>query len=301
LSDSLVDATHEKLEQFLSEPEICAVARQALEKGLSLEELPAAIDDIVKSAAGFERWSGQGESESLFGRWILAHAALRSLGRIAELPVVPEVRQLILRSYQTIAERAPARDALFRPRSREFREMAEIAVLRRFVAGQLHWKISGIPRSWPLQMKWREALKTVSAVCLMGGRAPCFEAHIPSRGSPLLIESEYMRCYVRMARSMELQPGIRGIFGSSWLHSEETMRVSPHLNWINQLFLDNGGLLVHMGPASPDSGFLIGSQKRRQLYDSGAYRPRNAMFIWPRTAVLNWVHRLPAAHSNPSH
>ncbi len=292
LGDS-IDATRDKLEKFIGKPEISALSHQAVQMGLTKEQVPAALDVIVKLRAVPERWepylSGLGESEWLLGRWILAQAALRALDQVAELPVTSEVHQLILRNYQIIAEPGPGRDALLLPRSQEFREMAEIALLQRFVAGQLHWTISGIPRSWLLQMNWRDAMRTVGAVCRMGGWAPCFEAHLPSRGSPFLIESEYKRCYVRMARSMELQPDIRGIVGSSWLHSEETMQISPHLNWINRLFLDNGGLLVHMGSASPDSGFLVGSQQRRELYDSGVYRPRHAMFIWPRIAFVKWA------------
>lgn len=288
-----IDTTRDRLKLFIERPEISRLSLQAVKMGLTAEQVPAALNAVVAFRAVPERWefclSGLGESESLLGRWILAQAALRSLDQIGELPVIAEVRRLILLNYQMIADLGPGRDALFLPRGKEFREIAEITILRRFVAGQLHWDISGIPRSLPLRMSWRDALRTVRAVCHMGGWAPCFEAHLPRCGSRFLIESEYKRCYIRMARSMELQPGIRGIIGSSWIHSEETMRISPHLNWINRLFLDNGGLLVHIGPASPDSGFLVGSQQRRQLFDSGTYRPRNAMFIWPRIELLKWA------------
>ena len=288
-----VEATADLLQQFLNGPEIPAVARRAGEVGLTQESALVALEAIVKFRTLPPRldslWSSLGEAQSLLGRWILALAALRSLSRIREVPVVEEVRQLILRNYRTIADLGRRRDEFLLPRSPEFCEAAETTLLRRFIAGQLHWKVSGIPRSWPFRMNWSDAFRTVGAVCRMGARAPCFEAHLPVRGAPFLIESEYKRCYVRMARSMELQPAIRGILGASWLHSEETMRISPHLQWINQLFLNHGGLLVHMGPAAPESGFLVGSQQRRQLYESGAYRPRQAMFIWPRDAFLQWA------------
>jgi hypothetical protein len=286
-----IDTTRHKLEEFVERPEISALSHHAAQMGLTREQVPAALDAIVKLRAVPEQWesplSGLGESESLLGRWILAQAALQSLDRIAELPVDPEVRQLILQTYQTIAEPG---DALFLPRSQEFREMAELALLLRFAAGQMHWNISGIPRSWPLKMNWRDALRTVGVVSRMGGWAPCFEAHLPTR-SPFLLEREYKRSFIRMAFSMELQPGVRGIISASWLHSEETLRISPHLNWINQLFLDNGGLLVHMGLAPPNSGFLVGSHQRRQLYNHGLYRPRLAMLVWPRSEFVKWAHQ----------
>jgi hypothetical protein len=90
---------------------------------------------------------------------------------------------------------------------------------------------------------------------------------------------------------MKLQPEVRGIFGSSWLHSQETIKINPHLSWMNRLFLDNGGILVHLGEASPDSGFLVGSEQRRKLYEIGEYRPREALFIWPKAAFLAWADR----------
>ncbi len=295
MNDSLAEwigETREKLERFLRMPEVEALARRAFQWGFAAAEVPVMLHATVASRSVPDRWAAfvedAGESQAWVGRWILAQQALRSLDRIHDLPVVIEVAKQILRRWQLIAEQDPRRDVLFVPASQSFREMAEIALMRRFVAGQLHWTLSGIPRSWPLRMKWRDALRTVGAVREMGGWAPYFEAHIPSSGSPFLIESEYKRCYARMAHSMELQPGIRGIVGSSWLHSEETMRISPHLAWINRLFLDNGGILVEMGAASQDSGFLAGSQQRRQLYESGAYQPRHAMFIWPRVEFLRW-------------
>ncbi len=293
-----ISLIREELQQFLASPEISVFPGGA---GIIADQAPLVLDTIVKSRAIPEYLenllSRSGDAEPLLGRWILAQSALRSLGRIAELPVTDEVRQLILRDYRLIAAVSPGRDALFLLRGREFRELAEIVLLKRFVAGQLHWNISGVPRSWPFKMKWRDALRTVDAVRRMGGWAPCFEAHIPTRGSSFLMEREYKQCYLRMAQSMELQLAIRGIIGSSWIHSEETMRISPHLQWLNNLFLENGGLLVHMGEAPVDSGFLVGSRQRKQLYDSGEYRPRNAMFLWPRAAFLNWARQLSSRRS----
>jgi hypothetical protein len=252
-----------------------------------------ALESIVRSRAvpghWGPLWSQLGEDEPLLGRWLLAQGALRTLDSIRQLPVVTDVHRLIFNHHRRIARLTPRNDATYQPHTREFREMAEVVLLRRFIAGQLHWKISGIPRSRIFQMGWSDAAQTLATVAKAGGWFPYFEIHLSGRGAPLLIESEYKRCYLRMAQSMELQPEIRGVMGSSWLHSDETMRISPHLKWLNSLFLDNGGILVHAGAAPEDSGFLVGSQRRRQLYESGEYAPRNAMFVWPRESFLNWA------------
>ncbi len=296
MNDTLKDqvvSTREIIEQFLGGPDVLAVAGQAAQSGLNADEAPALVESIVEARALPARWApvweGFGDSQALLGRWLLALAAHRSLERIPEAPVAAEVRELILRSYQRIVESSRKDDGFFLPGSREFRETAEIALLRRFVAGQLHWTISGVPRSWPLRMNWRDALRTVGTVWRMGGWRPCFEAHLPKRNATFVIESHFKRSHLLMAQSMELQPGIRGLIGSSWFYSDETVEITPHLAWLRNFYLANGAILVHLGLAARDAGFLDGSAKRRELYENGTYRPRNAMIVWPRGAMLSWA------------
>jgi hypothetical protein len=239
-----------------------------------VEHARAVLEDLASTAVG--------------ERKALASAALANLDRLATLPLTAEVRLLTLREMEKIAtlpETALAPDSAVR------KEFAAITELRRFVGGQLHWDVGGVPKSFLLKMTWRDALRAIAWVRRAGGWYPWFDMHLPSRGAPFLIPAEYRRSYLRMAACMELQPEIRGAVGGSWLHAEETMEITPHLRWLNDLFLENGGLLLHLGPASIDSGFLVGSKKRQELYEAGKYRPRNAVFLWPREALLEWARR----------
>jgi hypothetical protein len=302
--DGWIGAAREALEQFLAGPEASEVDRYAGRIGLTAPLGFEALQAIVRSRAVPARWktlwSQLGENEPLIGRWLLAHGALRSLDQIRQLPVSNDVRRLICGHYRLIAQLVPPNDAIYLPSGQEFREMAEIVLLCRFVAGRLHWKISGIPRSWVFKMKWRDSLRTLLTVARAGGWRPYFETHLSSRGAPLLIEAEYKQCYLRIAESMNLQPEILGVVGASWLHAEETIQISPHLAWLNTLFLANGGFLVHLGLAAKDSGFMVGSKQRRELYESGLYLPRNAMYVWPRKAFLNWAHQQVPARLKPA-
>ncbi len=277
-------AAREQLDWFLSAPEREAPPGPMV----SAEQAPVLLDQIIETreVPGALRDAGP-----LTGRRLLAAAARESVARIPDYPVGAEVKRLLCKEYQFFADPGQGREDLFLPGAPEFREMAATARLKRFIAGLVHWQVSGIPRSWLLRMGWRDSARTLAVVFRAGGFAPFFEAHIPRRGAGFLSESAYRRAYLRIAQSMELQPSIRGIFGSSWLHAEETMRVTPHLAWINRLCLDNGGMLAHMGPAPESSGFLVGSAKRRELYESGEYRPRVALIVWPRAAILEWARR----------
>ena len=169
---------------------------------------------------------------------------------------------------------------------------ARIATLSRFPAGQLDWEVSGIPRSWLAKVPRRSVPRLVSSILVeLGGFQPAFFSHInPNRRNQgILLERESLRAYHRMARSMERQPGIKGLITASWLHSPDTFAVSPHLAWLNKVFLENGGHVLPLGPADVDSGVLHRSPERQQAYDAGTFKPTEGLVIWPRAAMLRWA------------
>jgi hypothetical protein len=230
-------------------------------------------------------------------RFLLVSAALDALDRLRATRISPEVQTLMCGEFRFFAE--PEEDWLhtFETGSNTSIAFAELALLERFSAGQLHWTVSGIPRSWMLRVPPRDYLRVLKALIRMGGFRPGMFIHItpPRSYLPVLLERESLRSYQRMAESMELQPEVRGIITASWLHSEDTLRISPHLGWMNRIILENGGTVSHIGYSDPNAGFLVGSPERQRLYNEGKYRPRDGLVIWPRHAVLDWLARRRAA------
>ncbi|MGH9349370.1 MAG: hypothetical protein ACRD26_19140, partial [Vicinamibacterales bacterium] len=173
-----------------------------------------------------------------------------------------------------------------------FAAMCKVATLRRFPAGQLHWELSGLPRSWLLRVDPRALPRVWFYVAAkLRGCAPAFFIHLNAnrRDRFALLERESNRSYFRMAQSLALQPHVKGLVASSWLHSPDTMRVSPHLTSLNRVFLEHGALVTTMGPAAPDCGVFDRSPERRRLYENGAFRPTTGLVIWPRDAMLRWA------------
>jgi hypothetical protein len=237
-----------------------------------------------------------GPARALTVRTDLLWTALTSLDEVATLPVVPLVKRRLCDVFRSFCEMPRAdHDSRFRP-DLEFHgcALAGCAALTRFPAGQLDWEVSGLPRSYLLRMPFRDLPRVFRTIVRdLRGLRPCFTAHMGVRRYPLLfLEAESHRSYHRMARSMALQPEIRGLLMATWLHSPETIRVSPHLSWTNRTPLANGAILTNIGPASPSDGFLTGSPDRQRLFDAGRYRPTTGLIIWPRRALLAWA----AAH-----
>jgi hypothetical protein len=217
---------------------------------------------------------------------------LALLDRIETLPVEESIRHLILKEIELMA--APRNESLrhFAISSPHFVALCKIARGVRYPAGQHQFDWSGFPRSWLARIPVADLPKT--ARFLLGtahGVRPYFESHLmpPMHGVPVLIEREFQVAFYRMARTLELQPRVKALMAVSWLHSEETHRVSPHLAFMNRPFEEAGGLITNIGPASVADGFLEGSRKRAELHSGGQYRPSCGVALCGRDQAIAWA------------
>ena len=267
--------------------EACEGIIQSITTSNGLQARLKAIKDDLAAAAP-ECATGSLE------RLLLMREQRKVLARIASLPVSEDVKRLFCEEFQYVA--APPRGAAFDATRGSFVALCEVATLRRFPAGQLHWNLSGLPRSWLLKVRGRARLTLLAWIAgKLRGFRPVFFPHLNAhrKSKWILTELESNRSYYRMAQSMMHQPGVKGLVASSWLHSPDTFAVSPHLAWMNRTFLENGGLVVLMGPADPDCGVLSRSPERKKLYDEGQFKPTTGLVIWPRREMLDWAARHP--------
>jgi hypothetical protein len=126
------------------------------------------------------------------------------------------------------------------------------------------------------------------------GFRPAFFPHVPATYPVYALrERDALKTYYRMARSMALQPEVKGLIASSWLHSPDTFVVSPHLAWLNRVFRDNGAVEATIGPADPDCGVLTRNNERQRAFANGSFKPTVGLVIWPRREMLDWADRHP--------
>lgn len=239
-----------------------------------------------------DRLTLDGIPPEAFERLVLLRHAAEVLPRIPALPVSDDVKRLFAEEFRYIA--APPPKARFDVAKGGFVALAELVTLRRFPAGQYHFQLSGLPRSWVLKVKGRDRFTLLYWVARkMKGFGPVFFPHLnPHRRNRWLTEQEADRSYYRMATSMRLQPEVKGLVASSWLRSPDTYKASPHLAWMNRTMENNGGLVLIMGMADPESGVLARSAERKSLYEAGEFIPTTGLVLWPRDAMLAWA----AAH-----
>lgn len=227
----------------------------------------------------------------LVDRAMVVETCAETVDRIADLRVDPVVKRLICQEFTFYSSIKADWSAHFDPESLSFRAYCGHALLLRFPAGQFSWNQAGLQRSALLEMPISLKPALLRHVMKMGGFAPCFEPHMAVFRKPFaaLVERECLRSYHRMARTMELQPQIKGLVAASWLFDEHTIRLTPHIAFLRKLFEENGGFVGPLRPCEGNAGFLQGSEARRKAYQDGSYRPKETLVLWPRAAMIGWA------------
>ncbi len=227
-------------------------------------------------------------------RALLMLVSQHACGQVPSLPVSERVKELFAEEFEFFANPSPAWIPRFGSDNVRFREMARVATLRRFPAGQFQWEPDALPRSWLWKTRsWAKLMRHV--VTKMGGFAPTWEFHVNERrkNKGILTEKQAAISFYRGARSMEKQPDVRALMSTAWFYGESTAQVSPHLAWLRTFPQSGGALIVDLEPAPEDAGFLVGSVQRRKAYEEGSYRPRIGCMLWARNDLIAWANQHP--------
>ena len=232
--------------------------------------------------------------QNVVERTLLVLASQYAIPRVPDLAVSDSVKGLFADEFLFFANPPVAWVVQFQSDNERYREMARIATLRRFPAGQFHWEVSALSRSSAVKsrQRWRVLAYVMGR---MGGFKPLFETHVNARRKNrlVLLEREANISYYRVARALEKQPSVRGLITTSWLYCESTAQITPHLAWLRKTPQSAGALLFEVGPAPTNSGFMTGSEERRKLYEQGLYRPTLTSVLWSRKALIDWANRHP--------
>jgi hypothetical protein len=259
----------------------------------AVTEHPASIEPLKALRESLRLRNGS--AAGAFERAVLLRAMRFSAQRLATCPVDASVKRLYEEELRAVESPTPATMGRFDLGKNIFVALAKIATLRRFPAGQMTWEVSGIPRSWLPKVPLHAMPRVARYLLKLGGLRPAFVPHLNAtrKDRAALLERETNRSWYRMAQSMKLQPQIRGLVASSWLHSPDTMRVSPHLAAFSRALLDNGALLIRHHTADLDCGVFHRSPERKKMYDDGEFVPTHGLVIWPRTEMLAWAEAHP--------
>jgi hypothetical protein len=124
----------------------------------------------------------------------------------------------------------------------------------------------------------------------MRGFSPFYVIHTAARYLCHFNREEMNLSYLRIARLMERNPSIKGLYRRSWLLDPKLERVSPSLAYLRQVPQQNGAKIFSGGSRKVDiRSSLSMSAVRRRLYAEGKYVPAACVYIWPRKELLDWA------------
>lgn len=274
-------------------PQLCRLPEDwfALLHGLWRSPANIAVLRSLREAAERSGGEADGAADCTVEHYALLQAFLVALPRLPDLPVEPGVKRLTCDLFATVAQPRKAWADRFHIGSERFIELAQLATLTRFTAGQHDWVETRLPQSWLLTVRPRRLPGLLREMAALGGFPPLLSPHLNyfRPNGMMVLEAEAERSYWRMARSLEFRPEIKGLVAYSWFFSPAVAEITPHLAWMRTFFTEKGAFCAEMERADPESGFLVGSAKRRQLYEAGQFHPRVTMLLWRRDDMLAWA------------
>ena len=232
-------------------------------------------------------------------RFLALQTYLVALPLLQQMPVPDSIKRQFCITCRDIASTPQQPDQRLALESHEFPELAQIATLRRFHAGQCSFDvIRRMPFAWLLKAHPFDLSGFIGTLCFgMRGVGPMVEPHINwwRANQMLLTKREHERSIWRIAQFVEERPEIKGLVSSSWLYGVETGDQSPHLAWLREFYAAEKARIIDAGPVvdAEERGFLVGNELRRKQYVSGVFRPRETIVLWSRADMLAWARRHP--------
>ena len=239
-----------------------------------------------------------------FEQYAVLHALTVAAPRVSAAPVANSVKRLYAAMCAEVATPTKQWQSHFDLHGGRFLDLCWLASLKRFPAGEMAFDfVPAIPRSAPLRIRPSALPGLLRYVALdMGGLGPVVSPHLNyARPNTLILqEVEVNRSLWRIAKTLEMNPQVKGFAAVSWFYSAQVAKFFPHLAWLRSTFIDEGAYVVDMEPARAGRwGFEHNSPKRRKLYEEGKFCPRQTLVLWRRDAMMDWARSHPELADEP--
>jgi hypothetical protein len=287
----------------LAEPEMAGLAERLPEAPANAQQWFELLSNYpgIKEVAALQRMKDAVSTDAAAGfpsveRYAVLQALTVSLPRVNSLPLATPVKLRFAGLAAQVANPSEQwRRNFAAPRLKLMEPMAELATLRQFPAGELIFNYNNrVSYVWPLRFPPRAVPGFLLEVAFgLKGWGPLIWPHINLwRSNPLFVRKvEVERSLWRMAKTLEYRPDVKFLMVAAWFFSADVSKVAPHLAWMRAMYEEEGAYVVSMEPASEDAGFLEGSPRRAELYNSGAFNPRQTLVLWRREDMLAWASR----------
>lgn len=261
------------------------IEKNANEFGYDIKNKKALkISEFIESKYG-------SETQKRYHQAILVSLLLKNQKKLKNKLILDDFVELMDRNFASIYETIENNSGKFIYTENEFRKNIAIASLRMIPLGAQKINRSRLPGSIFIRGGVSQFFKALFLVCFtLRGIEPLVEIHTDSGDSNLLSEFNpegWNRMYRRLASYLQIHTELKGVIGTSWFFDPALKRISPHLSYLIDMVLENGGVLFYLGSDTSNDALLT-SKTRRKLFESGDYIPKRYTLIWPKNALIQW-------------
>lgn len=261
--------------------------------GASFKHVPPAAREL--HAEVLRQHGAEGATAFLFVALLVALERTLTSPRLQRLPSRVLAHQL--GHYERmISDPGPTQEACALDKDLFLKEFG-LASLRLYAGGSnLIDFNAGLGRS----LLWKNGLgelpRRLAIVARLGGFRPFFEIHAHKFHMAEFNEAGRNECYRCCAELYALHPEVRGMVAGSWFYDPVVATISPHLAYLREV-PERGGahVLFDSFNAEAAGNAVAASRTRRQLVESGRYRPAGYTLVWPRARQIAWANAREAA------
>lgn len=266
---------------------------------LAPDTTPGGYATLPARAAEQVRALRQGHGDALLDRYHRL-VLLEAIGRYgaAALPVqrpASVLRQAEAEFRRITRQVMTAREGAFLPGIDFFDKDLAICRGKLLPCGaQLVDVCSGVPRGVALRGGARQFAETLRLGVRARGFRPWLEMHLDPRALGEFSPAGWDRCYRRIADVLAANPGLRGVFGSSWWFDPAVGRLTPEMAYLRDTPCAHGAACLRVGSdPAPVSNAVRFSRVRKESFDRGEYVPAIYLMAWPAADVLRYARALP--------
>jgi hypothetical protein len=250
------------------------------------------VSDHVLAVRDTLRRGGGTALVAAFHRYVILLLVPVSRRKLQECPHLAPVREFFEHAVtQIVSDLTAIPDADLDFHSDPFLKDLSVVALRLWPLGVVGVEPRlRMPQRWIIQGGPRTFLAGVGVLARLRRAFPLYEIHVYNRQLSEFTEPGWEASYRRIARIMQAEPDVRGLYGGAWFFDPAVKKVSPRLAYLTRLPMEHGAVFARI-PNTRDtcSDALQKSPTRRELYGAGKYQPRQYVMIWPRRELLRWA------------
>ena len=235
------------------------------------------------------------ETLNLYHKLVLIELIRKAKIQLKAMKFSEDIFQLFQINFERIVSdiRNDYNQELYYYEKDKFRKDLALCSLRLIPAGAQKIHLNSLPRRFLVKGGLQQFVKGSFIILMqLKGTAPFYEMHTDSNDPHLMQQfnpNGWIKFYKRVAKLLLSNPGIKGVFGSSWFFDPSLNQVSPRLSYLMKIPVDNGAQLFRIGFSEQSArDATLKSKTRKRLYLERKYIPTSYMVVWGRKKLIDW-------------